>query len=369
MLRPRILFYAVNGLGLGHVTRLLAIARKIREQAPDAEIVFFTSSEAEDVVFREGFSAFKVPSRTLRLSSGLSPGTYSRMLQTITLNLIAAFRPNLMVVDTFPAGAIQELLPVLRWGSRNIFVFRAQRPDAANSLLMQNSLRLYHLVVVPHSSGEEVVPLPEGVDNIWTGPILVRDRTEAICRKEARRLLGLPMDRPTLYITFGGGGDVDMENSMQLAIQCLAGKETPLGKLHLAVARPPLYRGSVVPGPNVSPLEYYPMAELYSAFDCAISAAGYNSSMELLHHGVPTAFLPSPRQVDDQEARANRIAKAEAGLCLLERTRETLQSTVDRLLDPSVAVKLSSNARAMVPDSGAERAAAAILGLLPYEGV
>src|SRR5690349_10863784 len=44
---PRILFYAVNGLGLGHVTRLLAIARAVRELEPNAEIVFFTSSEAE----------------------------------------------------------------------------------------------------------------------------------------------------------------------------------------------------------------------------------------------------------------------------------------------------------------------------------
>ena len=127
MRSPRILFYAVNGLGLGHVTRLLAIARQVRRLAPGAEIVFFTSSEAEDVIFREGFAAFKVPSKSIRLEAGLRSSTYARMLQTVTLNLLASFHPHILVVDTFPAGAIQELLPVLRWESRKVFVYRAQR--------------------------------------------------------------------------------------------------------------------------------------------------------------------------------------------------------------------------------------------------
>lgn len=132
---PQILFYAVNGLGLGHVTRLLAIARKVRVRVPDAEIVFLTSSEAEDVIFREGFAAFKVPSKSIRAEGRLRSGTYARMLQTISLNLLASFHPHILVVDTFPAGAIEELLPVLRWELRRVFVYRAQRPEVARGPL------------------------------------------------------------------------------------------------------------------------------------------------------------------------------------------------------------------------------------------
>src|SRR5437016_5130165 len=95
---PRILFYAVDGLGLGHVTRLLAIARKVRALAPEAEIVFLTSSEAENILYREGFAAFKVPSKTLRAEAHLRSYTYSRMLQTVTLNILAAFHPHILVV-------------------------------------------------------------------------------------------------------------------------------------------------------------------------------------------------------------------------------------------------------------------------------
>src|SRR5258708_6709674 len=177
--RPRLLFYAVNGLGLGHVTRLLAIARQVRSRLPDAEIVFLTSSEAEDVIYREGFAAFKVPSKTLRNETHLRPSTYARLLQTVTLHLLASFHPHILIVDTFPAGAMQELLPVLRWDSRKVFVFRAQRPEAAHSPLVQNTLELYDLAIIPHHEDEAIdAPLPEGLASVWTGPTLIRDRAE-----------------------------------------------------------------------------------------------------------------------------------------------------------------------------------------------
>ena len=190
--RPRVLFYAVNGLGLGHVTRLLAIARRVRVRMPDAEILFLTSSEAEGVIYREGFAAFKVPSRTLRAQGGIRPATYARLLQTVVLNLIAAFNPHLLVVDTFPAGVVQELLPVLRWDALKVFVYRVQRAEAASAPLMQNTLQMYNLALIPHNADEEDTPLPPGLSSVWTGPILIRNRQETQSRQAARNLLGLP---------------------------------------------------------------------------------------------------------------------------------------------------------------------------------
>lgn len=357
---PRILFYAVNGLGLGHVTRLLAIARKVRERLPDAEIVFFTSSEAEDVIFREGFAAFKVPSKTLRFEARIRPATYSRMLQTVTLNLLASFHPHILVVDTFPAGAIQELLPVLRWDSRKVFVYRVQRPEVAQSQLMQNSLQLYDLAIIPHSEGEEEIFLPEGLERVWAGPILIRDRSEVKDRPEARDILGLPQEGKVIYLTFGGGGDETMDEALKTTLENLAGRPD----LHLAVASAPLYRGRITRAPNVTPVDYYPMAELYPAFDAAISACGYNSATELLHHGVPTAFIPFPRQVDDQETRARKIQAARAGICVAEISSRAVMSSVERLLDPKEGGAISKSAMEFAAGNGAGKAAEAIVNLL-----
>jgi UDP-N-acetylglucosamine--N-acetylmuramyl-(pentapeptide) pyrophosphoryl-undecaprenol N-acetylglucosamine transferase len=360
MRSPRILFYAVNGLGLGHVTRLLAIARKLRDRAPAAEIIFFTSSEAEDVIFREGFAAFKVPSKTLRAEARIRSATYARMLQTMTLNLLASFHPHVLVVDTFPAGAIQELLPVLRWDSRKVFVYRVQRPEVAHSPLTQNTLQLYDLAVIPHNEGEEEVPLPDGLDRVWAGPILIRDRAEAKSREEARQVLGLPADGKIVYVTFGGGGDAEMDAALATTLNALNGRKD----LHRAVAVAPLYRGRIAGLADSTPVYYYPMAELMTAFDAAVSAAGYNTAMELLHNGVPTAFVPFPRQVDDQEKRARWIEEAGAGVALCPLSAEVLNAALNRLLDPVEAGNMKHAAQRLIPDSGAERAAEAIASLL-----
>src|SRR5207253_2017541 len=157
----------------------------------------------------------------------------------------------------------------------------------------------YDLAVIPHDEGEEYVPLPDGLDRIWTGPILIRDRSEAKPREEAREILGLPAAGNVLYVTFGGGGDAEMDSALGAAVETLAGRPG----VHLAVASAPLYRGRILRREGVTSVDYYPMAELYSAFDAALSATGYNTAMELLHFGVPSAFVPFPRQVDDQEAR------------------------------------------------------------------
>ena len=358
--RPRVLFYAVNGLGLGHVTRLIAIARQVRRRAPESEILFLTSSEAESVIYREGFAAFKVPSKTLRAEANIRSSTYARLLQTVVINLVAAFNPHLLVVDTFPAGVIQELLPVLRWDARKVFVYRAQRPESAASALMQNTLQLYNLAVIPHHADEEDTPLPPGLPSVWTGPILIRDRSESLSREQARQQLGLPARGPVIYITFGGGGDTEVDRALRTSVAALA----TLPELHLAVACAPLYRGTLPRGHRVTPIDHFPMAEMAAAFDGAVSAVGYNTTMELLHHGVPTVFVPFPRQVDDQEARAHRIAAAGAGLTLPTLEQTSLRAAVARLLDPVESAHFRECAREMVPDSGADRAALAILSLL-----
>ena len=115
---------------------------------------------------------------------------------------------------------------------------------------------------------------------------------------------------------------------------------------------------------NVTPISYYPMAELYTAFDAAISAAGYNTAMELLNHGVPTAFVPFPRQVDDQDARVSRIESLGAGIRLSKLEPDSIRRAVSHLLDPVQSRGIREVAIRMFPANGANAAAEAILRLV-----
>jgi len=355
--RLRVLFYAVNGLGLGHVSRLLAIARALRRLRPEAECLFLTASEADWVISREGFASFKAPSHTTRARAGLDAARHARTVQSATWALVAAFDPHVMVVDTFPAGALQELLPLMRWPVNKVFVFREQQAALAADAFLQEVLGLYQLIIVPHNRGEMALPLPLAVPAVWTGPILSRERTEALPRGEAERRLGLPPPdgRLRLYINFGGGGDPQVGPLLRAALAAAA--QFP-GLL--AVLAPGPLAGAATEPSGALVVRHYPMAECLAAFDLALSAAGYNAVHELLHHGVPTAFVPVAKGIDDQEAR---VARAVAAGAALRADAATLADALRGLTDAPTRAALARAARALVPPGGAEAAARAILSL------
>lgn len=357
----RVAFYAVDGLGLGHVTRLLAIARALRRLAPAAEVLFLTSSEADGVLYREGFAAVKVPSKTLREEAGLHRGRYLKLVQTLVWNALAAFEPDALVVDTYPAGSFEELIPVLRWRQRNVFVFREQRLGAAASPLMQAALPLYDAVVVPHDDASAVGPVPEPHKLVPVGPVLVRERSELCARDEARRRLGLGQGERAVLASFGGGGDPEAARALSIAAEVVSG----LPGHRLVVGLGPLCRD---PWPKLPALQgalllpgVYPMIELFPAFDAAVTAAGYNTVHELLFAGVPAVLVPFERVLDDQERRALAVERAGAGRAVSPLTAGALAQALREVLDPQRRSAFGSAASALVPRNGAERAARVIL--------
>ena len=351
----RALFYAVNGLGLGHVTRLLAIARALRALEPAAEVLFLTSSEADGVLFREGFAAVKLPSKTIREQVGLHKQRYLKLAQTVTWNTLAAFEPDVLVVDTYPMGSFEELIPVLRWRQKNVFVFREQREGAVGLPLLHATLPLYDAVIVPHDTPAAVGPVPEPQKVRAVGPILVREPRELRSRAEARRRLGLPPEGTLVYGAFGGGGEPESHEALQLAAAAV--RELP--GAHLVVGAGPLLR-DVPELPGVTVLRgVYPMMAWLPAFDLAVSAAGYNSVNELLAAGVPSVFVPFERVLDDQERRAMFVEAHGAGRALTTRSASSLAQALSDVVRRRAAIVEAG--RALVPGGGAERAARVLL--------
>ena len=366
MAAPRVLFYAVNGLGLGHVTRLLAIARSLRCQSPQTEILFITSSEADNVIFREGFAAVKLPSKTIRETCGLKKSTYLKMAQSVTWNTIGAFDPDVLVVDTYPSGSFEELIPVLRWRQKNVFVFREQRQDSFQSDLLAATLPLYDRLIVPHDDVAQVGPLPEPAKALAVGPILIRERKELLDRHSARAALGLP---PTVhdetllfYASFGGGGEPEARRAAELTADAISA----LGPgAHLVIGTGPLQRSLPAPRPHVTVLTgRYPMMDLLHAFDGAIAAAGYNTVHELLFAGVPSVLIPFGRLLDDQERRARDFADAGACLTCEPLTARGLADAVAQLARPEIRRDLARHAKVAIKHNGANAAAKAILDLI-----
>ena len=338
MSRLRVVSYAINGRGMGHLVRQLAILRQVRRIGAlldlKLECWVLTSSEADTLARREGFCALKLPSKAMMRDAGVDPHRYVGIARTWVLNTLAGLSPDLLLVDTFPAGSFGELVAAVECARRRVLVARRVRPGFAEDPSYSAMLPMYHDVIRPDADG--------------VGPILLRERNELLGRAAAREALGV--SGRAVYVTLGGGGDPAAEGILPDLVRRLRAADW-----HVVVGAGPLYAGPELRGPGITWLSRYAPVELFAGLDAAVSAGGYNTFHELMHAGVPTVFLPQPRIADDQDERARRAVEAGAG-----RIAGDVDDVVELLEDPGRA------SPELVPSGGGKRAGlTALAGLLP----
>jgi UDP-N-acetylglucosamine--N-acetylmuramyl-(pentapeptide) pyrophosphoryl-undecaprenol N-acetylglucosamine transferase len=337
----RIVSYAINGRGMGHLVRQLAILRQVRRVCAllgvQVECWVLTSSEADTLARRESVPSLKMPSKAMLRDAGIEPQRYLAIARTWVLQTITGLQPDLLLVDTFPGGSFGELALVLELVPHRVLVARAVRPEVANEDAYRLLLPLYPQVVDP--------------DDPATGPILLREPNELLSRTEARRILGVGADARVVWLTVGGGGDPQAHRLLPTLLPLLRSRGW-----HVVVGAGPLYDGPEQHGPGITWLTRYSPVELFLGLDAAVSAGGYNSFHELMAAGVPTVFLPQPRISDDQRGRAERAVTAGAG-----RVAGRLTDVPDLLDDLLSKTGAAQAARDLVEGGGALRAALACL--------
>jgi predicted glycosyltransferase len=371
----RIVNYAVNGSGVGHLTRLVAINRWIRRYTEylgvRAEIWFLTSSEAEGLLFAERFASFKLPSKTIVGEAGIDKLAYLALAKQWVWHSLGLLRPDLLIVDTFPRGSFGELLSALDLAKRRAFVYRPMKEAFARRADFQAMLPLYDAIIVPAHEDDAPLPVPDGVRRRvrHVGPVISRERSELLPREEARRLLGVgPGIERVVYVSAGGGGDVTAEAHIDAACALLAGRQD----VHVVVGAGPLYRGRPRFGPRTTWLTQPGSFELANGFDLAIVAAGYNTFHEMMLAGVPSIFLPQEKIADEQAKRADRAVRAgaakvvDASLPLAD----AIASALAGWDDAGALAAAAAAARTVVPDNHARDAALEMLRLvLPSHAV
>lgn len=358
----RIVNYAVNGSGVGHLTRLIAINRWIRRFAAHAgvkaEIWFLTSSEADGLLLSERFASFKMPSKSVVGDAGIDKLAYLALAKQWVWHSLGLLRPDVLVVDTFPRGSFGELLSALDLAKTRAFVYRPTKDDFAKRPDFQAMLPLYDSIVVPEHEADAPVRVPESVRARmrYVGPVFSRERAELRPREDVRRRFGIAEEDLAVYVTAGGGGDPGAEEHLLRAVESLA----TLPRTHVVCGAGPLYRGATVHARNVTWLPPGPAAEWMRGFDVAVCAAGYNTFFEAMHAGLPCVFLPQEKIADDQFARADRAVQAGAAV---RATLGSLPEAVGTFRDASRRRAASQAAASLAPANAARVAAAEILKL------
>ncbi len=362
--RLTVVAYAVNGSGLGHLTRVLAILRWIKRLGWLAgvrpEIYVLTSSESSGLAMEEGIAAFKIPSKTAIQHAQIPKENYLRLARQWVWHSLGLLRPDLLLVDTFPGGSFGELLHALDGPGSRVFIHRAVKAEFAAQETMQALLPLYNRILIPAEPGVTTQALTPELQAraCQLGPIMLRSREELHARAEARCRLGVPEDKLAVWLSAGGGGDPKAARTLEVLIETLR----PNPALHLVIGAGPLYRGAPVRGANITWITGHQAAMDYLGLDLAFSAAGFNSFYELLHAGVPTAFYAQEKIADEQ---SRRVATAQQATCALAVTCDAegiplphaIQHALQWLQDATRREALATAARQFVPNNFARQAA------------
>lgn len=299
-------FYGINGTGLGHISRLLNIAREAREllHAMDlgADFEFITTSEAPQAGW--DFPVYKLPSKTVIVNMDTNNDEFFARSQFFITNLVAQRRPDLLVLDTMPQGSFGEFVQLRPHAKRRVFINRHKDEEQATSAVHQSHLPLYDLLLTPDDRSEErryIIPHEVQNRNVYTGKIQGFRSEEALSRQEARDHFGIDDHQTVIYISAGGGGDKQAEQDLSaiIAVASMNPNHTVL------VGYGPLYRGKKVYRQNVIPITDCDVRQFFKGIDLAFSAAGYNTYEELLSAGVPTAFYAQAKGMDRQDERVD----------------------------------------------------------------
>ena len=349
----RVLMVSDNGAGLGHLSRLMAIARRLPE---DMAAVIATQSYAAPVAIREGFLTEYIPSR--KVLDAARP-RWTKLLRERLAHLIELHRPEIVAVDSVPHDGIVAAVadhPGLTW----VWVRRPMWQRGVGDEWIAAG-QVFDHVLEPGEFAEAADEGPTVAERATArrvGPITFLDRAELLDKQIARQELGLD-GRPAALLQLGAGNIDDISSPAARIAAHLVDHGFQLVMAESAIATEPLR-----PMPGAKVVKLYPVSRYLRAFDLTVSAAGYNSYHEQIGFAVPTVFLPNRQtKLDDQVGRARFAATTGVALIVEDPASDELERVLDQAVRPAVREQLILRCRELSFAGGGADAAAWLSGL------
>lgn len=312
----RVAIFTHDTFGLGHVRRCLHITRELAEGEPPATVLLITGCPAVAALGAppHGADIVKIPTVVKTGAPEHRPPHLSLPLAEITSlrtrlvrEAVLGFDADLFLVDNFPLGSRDELLPVLRAlrerGTRSVLglrdilgapevVRREWRRQGIYEILERyyDRILVYGLPSVLDVS--EAYDLPSAVASRvdYCGYITAEDPSSSDGALPAERRGG-----PFLLATGGGGGDAfPLLEAFVEALPFLPDLPTLVvtGPLMSPVQREEL-ASRVDDRDNVSVRDYVPGLRAHiGAAAAVVSMCGYNTAAELMATGTPAVVVP-----------------------------------------------------------------------------
>jgi UDP:flavonoid glycosyltransferase YjiC (YdhE family) len=352
--RP-VMFLASNGVGVGHVNRLLAIARRLGKHIP---AMFVTHAQAVGAIESFGYLTEYLP------SSGSVGGSFELWDQWFAFQLeqlIDTYDPAVVVYDgNNPSDGLVRAV-ASRPDCRLAWVRRGLWGEATSPFL--DNARWCDLIVEP---GELAGQPDDGVtarrraEAFVVPPIRLLDPPELLSREAAAKVLGLDPAKPAALIQLGAGYNRDIVS----LIDELVSELQKIKDLQICIAEWVNGAEGLALWSGIKLLRGFPLSQYFRAFDFSIAAAGYNTFHDAIALGMPTIFIPNRHPaMDNQAARAEFAQSQQAAFEIGEDDLSDLPDLVTLLMDERARAFLVDKARQLWLENGAAPAADAIATL------
>ncbi len=356
--RERVLFVSSNGVGLGHLTRLLSIARRM---PGDIEPVFATMSQAMPIVEQAGYPVEYMP---FHVYANCDVNTWNEWFPEHLSQIIDFHNARAVVFDGGNpyGGLLNAVAP--RKDTKLVWVRRGMWRENQNNAEAIRRQRFFDLVIEP-------TDIAESKDNGATAynrsvtvkvpPIRLLDLEEVPGREEAAMRLGLDPHKPAVLIQLGSGSNRDIVTMIDTVVQTLS----KYPDIQPMIAEWMIAHQSLNFWPEIRRLRGFPISRFFNAFDVTISAAGYNSFNEIISFGLPAIFMANEHaMMDDQAGRARFAEEQGAGFYLPDSRVDEIGNYLEPLLHPSAQNLIRTNCMRISQENGAALAAQAIAELI-----
>lgn len=336
----------------GHIYPAIAIADKIREKLPGAEILF--------VGTKKGMESTLVPEAGYPIKyvtvSGIDRKHVSRNVKTVANLAKAAVQAKRIMKDFKPdvvigtGGYVSG--PVVRagakFGARCFIQEQNAFPGVTNRMLEREVEKVF----LGFKNGGEYFKHPE--KHVFTGNP-VREAFFTVNKQDSRKELGIGNDE-FVVLSFGGSrGAGRINKAMVDVVKELNGKEKTrvffgTGDMYFDTIHEMLAEAGVRLKDNITIAEYINnMPKLLSAADVVVSRAGALTLAEITVCGKCAMLIPSPNvTANHQYYNAMALAKA-GGAIVIEEKDLTEAGIIVRLLElqknPEKVAMMGLNAR------------------------
>lgn len=323
----------------GHINPAIAIANTIKENIPDAEILFVGTKKGQEgkLVPHEGYEIKFVKSEGIRRS--LSPANIKALIMSqispfLAKKIIRQFKPDVVI-----GTGGYACWPILKAAAMMKVPCAVHESNAIPGMAVKMLQKSVDVIFTNFDRTADFLTRKDKVIKVGNP---LRTAFDNMDKNAARAQLGIS-DKEFFVLSYGGSGGAEYLNEVMTEVMSkYLGDHRNIKILHATGARnynESLERFKALGGDKVENAELaeyiYDMHTKMAAADLVICRAGAMTVSELSMMGKAAIIIPSPNVVDNHQYKnAKVLADADAAVLMEEKkvNAEVLWQEIENML-------------------------------------